>query len=64
MYCAIRDEDSLQARSHFTMAEVDGIRYDLYDDAHVLVSFVVLRLGICCSIIAVKQTDIFLYCFS
>ncbi|XP_024193536.1 DNA (cytosine-5)-methyltransferase CMT3 isoform X1 [Rosa chinensis] len=30
------DEDSLQARSHFTMAEVDGIRYDLYDDAHVL----------------------------
>ena len=40
----------LQARYHYTMAEVDGVRYDLNDDAHVWVSFVVLQLGIYWSI--------------
>ncbi|KAK9935518.1 hypothetical protein M0R45_022619 [Rubus argutus] len=29
------DEASPQARYHFKIAEVDGVRYDLYDDAHV-----------------------------
>ncbi|OMO73118.1 hypothetical protein CCACVL1_17462 [Corchorus capsularis] len=29
------DEEVIQARRHYTKAEVDGIPYDLYDDAHV-----------------------------
>ncbi|XP_048425983.1 DNA (cytosine-5)-methyltransferase CMT3 isoform X2 [Pyrus x bretschneideri] len=29
------DEDIIQARCHYTKALVDGITYDLYDDAHV-----------------------------
>lgn len=35
----ISDEDILQARRHYTQAEVDGCTlYKLYDDAHVKVS--------------------------
>ena len=33
------DEDIIQAHCHYTKALVDGISYDLYDDAHVQVSF-------------------------
>ncbi|XP_068311923.1 DNA (cytosine-5)-methyltransferase CMT3-like [Pyrus communis] len=29
------DEDIIQARRHYTKALVDGIDYDLYDDAQV-----------------------------
>ncbi|RXI03786.1 hypothetical protein DVH24_038060 [Malus domestica] len=32
------DEDIIQARRPYTIALVDGINYDLYDDAHVFVS--------------------------
>ncbi|KAM5553603.1 DNA (cytosine-5)-methyltransferase CMT3-like [Rosa sericea] len=33
-----KDENSVQARCHYAKAEVDGIVYDLYDDAHVKAS--------------------------